>query len=117
MELNYILSNNFDESFVTHMQNAMLMSFFKHRDKRGDGNINAYVGKISIDMIQRELEAFAIDGNTEHMVNVANYAMVRYMFPQGTEAYTATDSDKSTFNVGKKQSVFEHIRDHIMKHC
>lgn len=113
--LEVILKNNFSESFVLHMKNAMMMSFFKHQDKRGDGNINSYVGKISIDMLQRELEAFKKDGNTEHMVNVANYAMCRYIFPQGDETYTPTDSDKSTFNVGKKQSVFEHLRDYIME--
>ena len=113
--LNKILSNNFSEEFVTHMKNAMMMSFFKHQDRRGDGNINDYVGKISIDMLQRELEAFASDGNTEHMVNIANYAMCRFIFPQGNEAYTPTDSDKSMYNVGKRQTVFEHLRDYIME--
>lgn len=115
--LNAILSRNFSESFITHMKNAMMMSWFKHQDKRGNGDINNYVGKISIDMIYREIEAFKNDGNTEHMVNVANYAMTRYMFPQGNESYVATDSDKSMFNVNKIQSVTQHIRDHISEYC
>ena len=32
--LSEILSRNFSEEFVTHMKNAMMMSFFKHQDKR-----------------------------------------------------------------------------------
>ena len=113
--LSEILSRNFSEEFITHMKNAMMMSFFKHQDKRGNGDINDYVGKISIAMLETELKAFAEDGNTEHMVNIANYAMVRFMFPQGNESYTPTDSDKSTFNVGKRQTVSDHLRDYIME--
>lgn len=112
-----IQRNNFSESFIDHMRNAMMMSYFKHQDKRGDGNINNYVGMCSIDMIQRELDAFASDGNTEHMVNIANYAMIRFMFPQNNESYVPTDSDKSTFVGTKEQSVFDHIRDHIFEYC
>ena len=66
-------------------------------------------------MLETELKAFAEDGNTEHMVNIANYAMVRFMFPQNNESYTPTDSDKSTFNVGKRQTVSDHLRDYIME--
>lgn len=113
--LDEVLSKNFDESFITHMRNAMMMSFYKHQDKRGDGNINNYVGKISMDLLLNELKAFNDDHNTEHMVNIANYAMVRYMFPQGDETYTPTDSNKSIFNNGKTQSVFEHLRDYILE--
>lgn len=113
--LSEILSRNFSEEFITHMKNAMMMSFFKHQDKRGNGDINDYVGKISITMLEAELKAFAEDGNTEHMVNIANYAMVRFMFPQNNESYTPTDSDKSTFNVGKRQTVSDHLRDYIME--
>lgn len=113
--LTTILNNNFSEEFVIHMKNAMMMSFFKHQDKRGDGNISDYVGKISIDMIDRELKAFQEDGNTEHMVNVANYAMCRFMFPQNNESYVATDSNESMFNVGIRKSVSDHLRDYIME--
>ena len=111
-----VLHNNFSESFVEHMKNAMMMSFFKHQDKRGNGDINNYCGKISIDMIYRELEAFKKDNNTEHMVNVANYAMIRYMVPQDKESYVPTDSDKSTFNVGITKSVTEHLYDYFKEY-
>ena len=48
--LDKVINNNFSESFVTHMKNAMMMSFFKHQDKRDNSNINSYCGKISIDI-------------------------------------------------------------------
>lgn len=115
--LTSILSRNFSEDFVSHMKNAMVMSWFKHQDRRGNGDINSYVGKISIDMLLKEVEAFNNDHNTEHMVNIANYAMTRYMFPQGEETYTPTDSDKSTFNAGVCKTVTEHLYDYIKENA
>lgn len=110
--LDEVLKRNFSEAFVQHMKNAMLMSYYKCKDKRGNGDINAYVGSICIDMINRELEAFNNDHNTEHMVNIANYSMIRYMFPQGMEHYEATDSDKST--MVEYKSVSDWLRDAII---
>ena len=90
--LEEIRSSEVDEGFITHMSNDMCMSFFKY------GHINDYVGKHSIEYINKEMEAFNKDHNTEHMVNIANYAMIRYMFPQANESYNPTSSDKSTHN-------------------
>ena len=44
---------------------------------------------------KKNLKKFEETGNTEYLVDVANYAMFRYMYPQGKEYYQATDSKDS----------------------
>ena len=64
-------------------------------------------------MINKELAMFNEDHNTEHMVNIANYSMIRYMFPQNDEVYKATDSNKSSMNI-KEDTVTNFIREHLI---
>lgn len=104
--LDDVLANNFNEMFVQHMKNAMCMSCFKY------GNVTNKQGAKAINRIEDELKAFAKDGNLEHMVNVANWAMMRVMFPQGNEQYKGTDVGGSTRKEYK--TVFEHLRDYVM---
>ena len=107
MTIQDLLLSEFNEDFVQHMKDSMCMSYFKY------GHINNYVSNQSLDYINKELEAFNEDHNTEHMVNVANYAMIRYMLPKSNERYNATDSNKSTHNV-KEQSVNDWLRNDIL---
>lgn len=99
---------NVDDTFIGHMVNAMVMSAFKY------GDVKEVCGKVAIEKMNKEIEMFMKDGNTEHMVNVANYAMLRYMFPQEGEMYKGTDSDKSVVNT-KPMTIFEHLRRYIME--
>lgn len=98
---------NVDNTFIEHMVNAMCMSAFKY------GDVSSNQGAKALDRIQQEIDVFKEDGNLEHLVNVANWAMMRYMFPKEGETYKGTDSNKSTRV--KMQSVFEHLRDYIME--
>lgn len=98
---------NVDNTFIEHMVNAMVMSAFKY------GDVKPVCGKVAIENMNKEIEMFMKDGNTEHMVNVANYAMLRYMFPQEGEMYIGTDSDKSVR--AKSMTIWEHLRRHIME--
>ena len=99
---------NVDNTFIEHMVNAMVMSAFKY------GDVKPICGKVAIEKMNKEIEMFMEDGNTEHMVNVANYAMLRYMFPLEGEKYIGTDSDKSVVNT-KPIPIFEHLRRYIME--
>ena len=100
---------NVDDTFIEHMTNAMMMSAFKY------GKVNEYASNVALDKMQKELQMFMEDGNTEHMVNIANYAMIRYMFPKEGECYKSTDSDKSVIKHGKCKSIFEWLREDIME--
>ena len=46
------------------------------------------------------LAAFKKDGNTEHLVDAANYLMFRFMYPLPGEEFRATGSDESVGTVG-----------------
>lgn len=106
-KLEGIVQNNFCDDFVTKMKNAMCMSYFKY------GDVNDRAGDVAIEKIYEELRRFMEDKNTEHLINVANEAMIRFMFPKQDEHYKGTDSDMSIIS-GKKMSVSEHIRNHIL---
>lgn len=107
--LEEIKEMNVDNTFIEHMVNAMVMSAFKY------GDVKEVCGKVAIEKMNKEIEMFMEDGNTEHMVNVANYAMLRYMFPQERESYHGTDSNKSV-ETTKPMTIFEHLRRHIMEY-
>jgi len=106
--LEEIRSMNVDDTFIEKMCNAMVMSAFKY------GDVKPMCGKVAIEKMNKEIEMFMEDGNTEHMVNVANYAMLRYMFPGEGEAYMGTDSDRSVVRT-KPMPIFEHLRRYIME--
>ena len=103
-----IKKENVDDTFIERMCNAMIMSAFKY------GKVNEYASKVALDKMQQELSMFMKDGNTEHMVNIANYAMIRYMFPKEGEGYKGTDSNNSVIST-KPMTIFEHLRRYIME--
>lgn len=107
-DLTQIRKMNVDNTFIEHMVNAMCMSAFKY------GDVKKVCGEVAIEKMNKEIEMFMEDGNTEHMVNVANYAMLRYMFPQEGEKYIGTDSNKSV-EATKPMTIFEHLRRYILE--
>ena len=104
--LDEVKEMNVSDVFMQKMCNAMCMSAFKY------GDVSSKQGVKALERIQQEIDVFKEDGNLEHLVNVANWAMIRFMFPGEGEAYRGTDSKESTRKEYK--SVFEHLRDYIM---
>lgn len=98
---------NVSDTFMQCMVNAMCMSAFKY------GDVTYKQSMKSLERINDEIEAFKKDNNLEHMVNVANWAMMRFMFPCEDELYKGTDSKEST-RVEYK-TVFDWLRDYIME--
>ena len=92
-----ILDREYCEQFDKLRKNRVEMSFYKYgpaRENFGGGRVDA------VKTLELCLEAFKKDGNTEHMVDIANYAMFRYMYPMPGESFTATDSSGSVGTVG-----------------
>lgn len=96
-------------TFIEQMTNAMCMSYFKY------GNVNDKAGECAMDKLKKELNMFMKDHNLEHMVNIANYAMIRYMRPMEGESYRGTDSNMSVVSKGKRQCVFDWLREYILE--
>lgn len=87
----------YSEEFDRLRKNRVSVSFFKYgsaRDNFGGGRVDA------IATAERCIEAFKKDGNTEHLVDAANYMMFRFMYPYPGEGFRGTDGRGSVGTVG-----------------
>jgi hypothetical protein len=86
-----ILKTEYCEEFDKLRKNRMATSYFKYgeiKDNYGDKLINA------IENLEIRLEKYKKTGNTEYLLDVANFAMIEYMYPQHEGAYfSATDNE------------------------
>ena len=92
-----ILKSEYSEKFDELRKNRVEVSFFKYGPAKknfGEGRVDA------IETLELCLEKFKKTGNTEYLLDVANYAMFRYMFPLPGEFFKATDSSESAGTVG-----------------
>lgn len=94
---NDILKHEYSEQFDKLRKSRVEVSFYKYgaaRDNFGAGRVDA------IGSLELCLEKFKKTGNTEYLLDVANYAMFRYMYPMPGEFFKATDSKDSAGTVG-----------------
>lgn len=73
------------------------MAFFKYGPALknfGEGRVDALA------TAELCLDAFKRDGNTEHLIDAANYLMFRFMYPLPGDYFQATDSSGSVGTVG-----------------
>lgn len=92
-----VLSTEYSEKFDQLRQSRVYVSFYKYgsaRDNFASGRVDA------IGSLELCLEKFKKTHNTEYLLDVANYAMFRYMFPLPGEYFKATDSSESAGTVG-----------------
>ena len=87
-----ILDKEYSIEFDEKRKNAILVSYHKY----GPSKENFKKGMVdAIGSLKKNLKKFEETGNTEYLVDVANYAMFRFMYPQGNESYRPTDSNGS----------------------
>lgn len=92
MNTNDILTQEYSVEFDEKRKNAILVSYYKY----GPSKENFKKGMVdAIGSLKKNLKKFEETGNTEYLIDVANYAMFRYMYPQGNESYRPTDSNES----------------------
>lgn len=92
-----ILKRDFSEDFVQKMRNRIVVSHYKY------GWMSESYPEIAdaVASLEQRLELYKKDGNLEHLIDVANFAMIEYMYPRHKNAhFEATDSDKSPGLVG-----------------
>jgi hypothetical protein len=85
-------TTEFDPDFAQGMADRMQTSWFKY------GNVaDAYPNRVdAIASLQRRLEKYIQTGNTEFLMDVANFAMIEFMRPRHPNAYfKPTDSKES----------------------
>lgn len=88
---------DYSDEFDKLRRNRVEVSHYKYgsaHDNFGTGRVDAFK------TAELCLEAFKRDGNTEHLVDAANYMMFRFMFPLPGEYFKATDNNGSVGTVG-----------------
>lgn len=107
------MSNNdwtqdYSERFDELRKNRVQLSFLKYgRAKKnfGTGNVNALK---TMDLC---IEKYKKTGNTEYLVDAANYLMFEFMYPQVSNAFfRATDSSESAGVVGITEKEMEQLK-------
>ena len=85
-------ATEYSEEFDEKRKHAIMVSYHKY----GSAKENFKKGMVdAIGSLKKNLKKFEETGNTEYLVDVANYAMFRFMYPQGNESYRPTDSNQS----------------------
>lgn len=87
-----ILKRDFSEAFIAKMKNAIEMSHYKYGWASKTYPELAQAHKC----IEQRLELYQKTHNTEYLVDVANFAMLEFLYPAFPDSkYIPTDSDKS----------------------
>ena len=91
-EVTKILDKEYSKRFDELRRSAIIVSYHKY----GPSKENFQEGMVdAIGSLKKNLKKFEETGNSEYLVDVANYAMFRFMYPQGNESYRPTDSNES----------------------
>lgn len=87
-----IINMQVSYKFLDGMVDRMVVGYFSH------GSIsNAFPHKVNaVESLRLRLKQYEKTGNTEFLMDVANYAMIEFMLPAHPNAYfKATDSHES----------------------
>lgn len=89
-------NSEYSDKFIEGMLNRMKMSLEKYGPLK-----EGYPFKVSaIKTLELKLRKYKEDKNLEHLIDLANYAMIEFMYPSIEGAFfEATDSNKSTGRV------------------
>lgn len=92
-EYEKILSTEYSPKFDEIRKHMMVTSFYKY----GPLKFNSEnVLDDNIKSLEKRLTKYKETGNTEFLADVANFAMIEFMYPQHEKAhYRATDSKES----------------------
>jgi hypothetical protein len=98
------LRTEFCSRFTDLMRAAMLVSFHKYGPVR-----EAYPNRVNaIDSLRLRLEKYAATGNTEYLVDAANFAMIEWMYPARPDAFfKSTDADGSPGRVMANAAIYD----------
>lgn len=91
MDTKQILSTEYSERFDSIRKNMMVMSYYKYgpmeENYKHEKCLNA------IGNIEKRLQKYKDTGNTEFLADIANFAMIEFMYPQNPKAhYKPTDT-------------------------
>ena len=86
-----ILETEYSKEFDKIRQNMMVMSFYKYGALKE--NYEKFKCMDALGNIEKRLEKYKETGNTEFLADVANFAMIEFMYPSIDGAkYIPTDN-------------------------
>lgn len=98
-----ILRTEYTHEFDNLRKKMMVMSFYKYGPMKE--NYKREKTLDAIGSLEKRLEKYKETGNTEFLADIANYAMIEFMYPQHQKAhYKPTDSgacDVSGFGINE----------------
>ena len=84
MKMDNLLESEYSRRFDALRKNRMLVSFHKY----GPVKENYETKLISaVNNLEKRLELYKQTGNTEYLADVANFAMIEFMYPQHKDAH------------------------------
>lgn len=92
----------YSNEFIDGMKSRMEVSHAKYGPVR-----DAYPHKVSaLDSLDKRLQKYLATGNTEWLMDVANFAMIEFMCPSHPRAhFRATDTNESPGRVSREEGV------------
>lgn len=99
-----VLTTEFSEAFVQGMRDRMVVSFYKYGPVA-----EGYPHKVdAVGSLTERLRKYAETGNTEFLIDAANFAMIEFMLPRHPNAFFAgTDDDASPGRRALKTGVMD----------
>jgi len=93
-----------DETFIAGMRNRMEVSFHKY------GPVAKGAPKMdTVASLMKRLRMYAETGNTEYLIDAANFAMIEFMYPKHPTAhFTPTDDSGSPGRVSARTGKLDH---------
>ena len=107
MKINILVASEFNEQFIQGMSDRMSMSYYKY------GPVRQAFPKLvdAIQTLKLKLLEYEETGNTEFLIDVANYAMIEFTLPKHLNAhFKATDNKDSKGRLWNKEVDFSHRR-------
>lgn len=87
-----ILQTEFNEQFIEGMRERMVVSYYKY------GKVaDAFPEKVdAIGSLMQRLREYAKTGNTEYLIDAANFAMIEFMLPRHAQAHFKPTDDSGS---------------------
>lgn len=86
------------EEFIRKMQARMFIGFYRYGDTKRYAESKEYD---IVKTIEKYLAFYREDGNLEHIVNIANYCQIEFMYPQHPLAhFDSIEEENETKRIG-----------------
>lgn len=90
-DTNKVLQTEYSEKFDTIRKNMMVTSYYKYGSLRE--NYDRFKCMDALGNIEKRIQKYKETGNTEFLADVANFAMIEFMYPSIEGAkYSPTES-------------------------